>query len=127
MSDDEFLSIRHECLGTVGAIGDEKVTDGFFLRGLDQQTNRYKQTRDFLQRQIYDAVLSVQEFEQANNVDCSELMAKLSAKYSEASVVAAQSAALSDLFSSFKGTWSQRAIPTIPDGPLQSGTWETQC
>lgn len=127
MHPDEFTRIRRECLGAVGDIGEDKVSDGFLLRGLDQHTNRYKQTRDFIGRQVYDAVLSVQEFERANGLDCSELMAKLSQKYSEPSVIAAQSAALSDLFSSFKGTWSHRSIPTIPDGPLRSGTWEAQC
>lgn len=127
MGSDDFTSIRQECLGTVSSIGNDKVSDGFLLRGLDQHTNRYKETRDFIGRQLYDAVLSVQEFERTNGVDCSELMGRLSRKYSEPSVVAAQSAALSDLFSSFKGTWSQRSIPTIPDGALKSGTWETQC
>jgi len=52
-------------------------------------------------------------------------MAELSAKYSEPTVVAAQTAALSDLFSSFKDTWTHRNIPTIPFGPLESGTWDT--
>ena len=127
MTSEEFLSIRMECLGKVGSIGNEKVTDGFLLRGLDQHTNRYKATRDFIARQVYDAVLSVQDFEKRNNVDCSELISKLCIKYSEPSRIAAQSAAISDIFSSFKDTWSQRAIPTIPDGPLRSGVWETQC
>lgn len=127
MHEDEFRRIRRECLGTVGEVGDEKVSDGCLLRGLDQHTNRYKNVRDFIGRQVYDAVLSVQEFEQANGIDCSELMAQMSIKYSEPSVVAAQSAAISDIFSSFKGTWTHRSIPTIPDGPMESGTWEAQC
>ncbi len=127
MNQEEFSHIRRECLGAVGEIGQEKVSDGCLLRGLDQHTNRYKKTRDFISRQVYDAVLSVQDFERANGLDCSDLMARLSQKYSEPAVIAAQSAALSDLFSSFKGTWTHRSIPTVPDGPLHSGTWEVQC
>ena len=127
MNDEEFRSIRRECLGTVGDLGDAKVSDGFLLRGLDQHTCRYKNARDFIGRQVYDAVLSVQEFEKANGIDCSELMAQMSIKYSEPSVVAAQSAAISDIFSCFKDSWTHRSIPTIPDGPLVSGVWETQC
>jgi hypothetical protein len=125
MTEADLRSIRQECLGTVDDIGDAKITDGMLLRGLDQHTNRYKEARDFISRQVYDAVFSVQEFEIANGVDGSELMAQLSAKYSEPSVISAQSAALSDLFSSFKGTWTHRNIPTIPDGPPASGTWAT--
>jgi len=124
MTPEEFRSIRKECLGAV-AENDKKMTDGMLLRGLDQHTNRYKEARDFISRQVYDAIFRVQEIEQANGVDCSELMAQLSAKYSAPSAIAAQSAALSDLFSCFKGTWSHRNIPTIPDGPPESGTWET--
>jgi hypothetical protein len=124
MTPEESQSIREECLGTV-AENDKKMTDGMLLRGLDQHTNRYKEARDFISRQVYDAIFSVQEFEQENGVDCSELMAQLSAKYSAPATIAAQSAAISDLFSSFKGTWSHRNIPTVPDGPPESGTWET--
>jgi len=128
MNDDDFFVIRQECLGTVGEIGPDKVTDGFLLRGLDQHTHRYKETKGFIGRQVYDAVFSVQEFQRANGgIDCSELMSQLVQKYSEPSLIAAQSAALSDLFSSFKGTWTHRSIPTIPHGPLQSGTWAAQC
>lgn len=125
MTGDDLRSIRKQCIGTVGEVGDNKITDGMLLRGLDQHTNRYKEARDFISRQVYDAVFSVQEFERAKGVNCSELMAQLSSKYSEPSVISAQSAALSDLFSSFKGTWTHRNIPTIPDGPPQSGTWAT--
>lgn len=127
MNDGDFYDIRKECLGTVGEIGRERVPDGFLLRGLDQHTNRYKETKDFIGRQVYDAVFSVQEFERANGIDCSELMAQVSQKYSEPAVIAAQAAALSDIFSSFKDTWTHRSIPTIPDGPPRSGTWEAQC
>jgi hypothetical protein len=127
MNSDEFRSIRQDCLGAVGEVGDAKVSDGVLLRGLDQHTNRYKNARDFIGRQVYDAVLSVQEFEKANGIDCSELMSQMSIKYSEPSVIAAQTSAISDIFSSFRDTWSHRSIPTIPDGPLESGTWETQC
>ena len=129
MSPEESRSIRKECLGTVAENedddDDDKVTDGMLLRGLDQHTNRYMEARDSISRQVYHVIFRVQEFEQAKGVDCSELMAQLSAKYSAPSSIAAQSTALSDLFSSFKGTWSHRNIPTIPDGPPESGTWET--
>lgn len=124
MTNEDHQRIRQECLGAVGEVGDEKVSDGMLLRGLDQHTNRYKETRDYINQKVYDAVFAVQSFERENNVDCSELMAQLSAKYSEPSVISAQTAALSDLFSSFKGTWTHRSIPTIPE-KLESGTWGT--
>ena len=127
MTDEDFHEIRMECLGKVEELGHEKVSDGMLLRGLDQHTHRYKEVKGFISRQVYDAVFTVQEFEKANGVDCSELMAQLSRKYSEPSAVAAQTAALSDIFSSFKDTWTHRSIPTIPDGPPACGTWETQC
>jgi hypothetical protein len=38
-------------------------------------------------------------------------MASLCAKYSEPAVVAAHTAAISDIFASFRDTWSHRAIP----------------
>jgi len=71
MSDTEFRTIRQECLGTVAEVGDQKrVTDGMLLRGIDQHTHRYKEARDFIMRQVHDAVFSVQDYERAKNVDC---------------------------------------------------------
>jgi hypothetical protein len=131
MTPEDFRTIRKECLGTVAEHdrnnnnNHKMVTDGMLLRGLDQHTNRYKEARDVISRRVYDAIFSVQEYEQEKGVDCSELMALLSAKYSAPATIAAQAAALSDLFSSFRGTWSHRNIPTIPDGPPNSGTWPT--
>jgi hypothetical protein len=113
MADEDFKSIRQECMGAVENIGKGDVSDGFLLRGLDQHTLKYKAARESIGRKVTDVVLKIQEFERAHGVDASELMAKLCAKYSEPAVVAAQITAISDLFSCFRNTWSQRTIPTI--------------
>ena len=47
-----------------------------------------------------------------------------SSKFSEPAVVAAQVAAVSDMFSSFKDTWTQRNIPTFDDVPTESKVTE---
>ena len=49
------------------------------------------------------------------NNDVTEFMAKVCAKKSEPAVIAAHTAAISDLFSVYKDTWTQRHIPTVAD------------
>jgi hypothetical protein len=117
MADEDFKSIRQECIGAVEIIGKGDVSDGFLLRGLDQHTLKYKTARETIGRKVTDVVLSIQEFERASGVDASELMAKMCFKYSEPAVAAAQITAISDLFSCFRNTWSQRTIPTVLADP----------
>ena len=89
------------------------------LRG-ESGWRKKTERRDEIGRQVYDAVFRLQDFQWASGADCTELIAKASMKYSEPSAVAAQMAAMSDLFSSFKGTWTQRHIPTIEARPTTS-------
>ena len=122
MHPNELKAIRRECCVAVKEYdgkkdGKEQEREGYYLRGLDQHTNKYKERKDEIGKQVYDAVFRIQDFAWESGVDCDEMIAKASMKYSEPSVIAAQMAAMSDLFSSFKGTWTQRHIPTIESKP----------
>jgi hypothetical protein len=118
MADEDFRSIQEECMGTVTMLGKGAVSNGFLLRGLDQHTLNYTESKDAIGRDLYTAVFRVQDFQRSTGVDAAELMAKICAKYSEPSVAAAQISAISDLFSCFKDTWSQRSIPTFTALPI---------
>jgi hypothetical protein len=110
-------------MGTVKMVGKGAVSNGFLLRGLDQHTLKYQESKDAIGRDMYIAVFRIQDFQRSSGVDAGELMAKMCAKHSERSVAAAQISAIADLFSCFKNTWSQRSIPTftampLPDSPV---------
>ena len=126
MHPEDLNAIRRECCATVKEIDSKTKNkkggemEGYFLRGLDQHTNKYSEQKGEIRKQVYDAVFRIQDFSWNSGVDCTDLMAKASMKYSETSAVAAQMAAMSDLFSSFKGTWTQRHIPTIVSKPTKS-------
>ena len=126
MNPNELKAIRMECRVAVkeydgkGKDGNKEHVEkeGYYLRGLDQHTNKYRERKDDIAKQVYDAVFRIQDFAWNSGVDdCTDMIAKASMKYSEPSVIAAQMAAMSDLFSSFKGTWTQRHIPTIESKP----------
>jgi hypothetical protein len=121
MSSEELAAIRRECIGTVKQMNNDaaaggdgtgsSMKEGEFLRGLDQHTLKYSERKKSIDRRVYDAVFRIQEFQRKTGVDASSIMAKHCAINSEPSVAAAHVAAISDVFSSFKGTWSERSIP----------------
>ena len=127
MTRSDFKAIRMECRTAVKALDGQRedgkeLPEGYYLRGLDQQTMVYNERSDVIIRKVHDAVFRIQQFQRENPskvMDASLLMAKVSAKYSEPAVVAAQMAAISDLFAAFKGTWTKRSIPTIKDMPTK--------
>jgi hypothetical protein len=132
MSSEELSAIRKECIGTVKCMNDteggsvDHYKEGQFLRGLDQHTLKYTERKKGIDRRVYEAVFRIQEFERSTGVDASEIMAKHCAINSEPSVAAAHIAAISDVFSAFKGTWSERSIPNpqaCSSNPTQ-GTFE---
>lgn len=117
-SSKELQEIRAGCIDIVAQADKERRKgDGFYLRGLDQHTHKYKQTRRMFSRQVYDTVFLIQKFEKTYGIDASEKMAELCEKYSAPAVTAAQVAAMSDLFSAFKGSWSHRVTPLIQSTP----------
>eukprot|EP00529_Nitzschia_sp_RCC80_P031620 CAMPEP_0113458946 /NCGR_PEP_ID=MMETSP0014_2-20120614/10187_1 /TAXON_ID=2857 /ORGANISM="Nitzschia sp." /LENGTH=371 /DNA_ID=CAMNT_0000350491 /DNA_START=522 /DNA_END=1637 /DNA_ORIENTATION=+ /assembly_acc=CAM_ASM_000159 len=132
MSSSELTAIRRECIGTVKQMNDsdgntEQYKEGQFLRGLDQHTLKYTERKKGIDRRVYEAVFRIQEFERKTGVDASEIMAKHCAINSEPSVAAAHIAAISDVFSSFKGTWSERSIPNpqaCSANPTHQGTFD---
>lgn len=113
LSSDELRAIRRDCIGTVQQMneGGDNMPEGSFLRGLDQHTLKYKERKTGIDKRVYETVFRIQEFQRNTGVDASHIMAKHCANNSEPSVAAAHIAAISDLFSSFKGTWSERSIP----------------
>jgi hypothetical protein len=131
MSAEDLQAIRQSCIGTVREMNNNKNNngeppEGIFLRGLDQHSDKYKQRKDEINNQVYDAVFRIQEFQRLSGKDASGVIAKLCAKYSEPSVIAAHTAAISDIFSAHKGLWSQRAIPdasVFADNPKGQGTY----
>jgi len=128
MTAEDLLNIRKSCIGTVKDMNNGEPPEGMFLRGLDQHTLKYKERKDEIDRQVYDAVFRIQEFQRMSGVDASDVMANLCTKYSEPSVIAAHTAAISDIFSSFKDTWSQRAIPdqaVFDEKPTSQGTYNS--
>jgi hypothetical protein len=118
MGDEDLRSIQEECMGAVQTIGKGAVSDGFLLRGLDQHTLNYTEARAAIGHDLYVAVFRIQDFQRSSGVDATDLMAKLCTKYSEPSVAAAQCTAISDLFSCFKNTWSQRTAPKFTAMPM---------
>lgn len=126
MSAEDLRDIRKSCIGTVRSMNKGEPPEGMFLRGLDQHSDKYRERKDEINNQIYDAVYRIQEFQRLSGKDASEVIAKMCAKYSEPSVVAAHMAAISDIFSSYKGTWSRRAIPdaaVFEENPEGQGTY----
>jgi hypothetical protein len=111
MTAEDLRAIRQSCIGTVREMNSGEPPEGIFLRGLDQHSDKYRERKDEINQQVYDAVFRIQTFQRLSGKDASEVMAKLCAKYSEPSVIAAQTAAIADIFSAHKGLWSQRAIP----------------
>ena len=87
----------------------------------------YQKRSDAIIKKVQDSVFRVQKYQRDHQwKDCSELIALASSKFSEEAVIAAQVAAVSDMFSSFKGTWSQRHIPTIEEKPIASTVHEAR-
>ena len=134
MQPEDFRSIRLECRAVVKAVDSGRpLPEGYFLRGLDQQTMEYRERSDGVVRRVYDAVFRVQQYQkelratkrQGRGItDLSLLMARVAAQNSEPAVIAAQLAAMSDLFSSFKDTSTKRCFPTIVE-PHTTPTPET--
>jgi hypothetical protein len=127
MTPEELRGIRQGCIGTVRDMNNGEPPEGTFLRGLDQHTMKYKARKEEIDRQVYDAVFRIQEFQRTSGIDATEIMANLCTKYSEPSVVAAHTAAISDIFSSFRDTWSRRAIPdqaVFDEKPKSQGTYD---
>ena len=121
---DELRAIRKHCAVIVSHVNKQGTSggDGFFLRGLDQHTIEYKRTQDSRSKALYDTLKQVQREEKLTGRDLSEKLAKELNLISESSVVAAHVAAISDLFSSFKGTWTKAAQPVIRDIPNKPAT-----
>ena len=122
MGPDDFKSIRVDCLSTVKEIDTGKQPEGYFLRGLDQHTMKYKERRDEIGRQVYMAVFELQTYQWSTGVDATDLIARASSKYSEPAAIAAHMAAISDIFSAFKNTWTARNFPSIEVEPIQKVT-----
>jgi hypothetical protein len=129
MTEQELYEIRKQCIGAVREMnghGKDGPPEGVFLRGLDQHTDKYRERKDEINRQIYDAVARIQDFQRLSGKDATEVLAKLCHKYSEPSVVAAHMTAISDIFAMHKDTWSQRAIPdahVFEEQPPNQGTY----
>jgi hypothetical protein len=126
MTSEDLRAIRQSCIGTVRELNNGEPPEGMFLRGLDQHSHKYKERKDKINNQVYDAVFRIQEFQRLSGKDASEVMAKLCTKYSEPSVIAAHTAAISDIFSAYKGLWSKRAIPdaaVFEEHPEGQGTY----
>ncbi|KAG7363979.1 hypothetical protein IV203_037181 [Nitzschia inconspicua] len=127
MSAADLRDIRRSCIGTVRDMNHGEPPEGIFLRGLDQHSDKYVERKDEISDQIYHAVFRIQEFQRISGKDASEVMAKCCAKFSEPSVVAAHMAAISDMFSAHKGTWSHRAIPdaaVFEEQPEEQGAYK---
>ena len=116
MHPNDFVEIRSQCIELVE--DRDFNTEGYFLRGLDKQTDHYREKVDNLRYEIQDAVFLIQELAYQSNIDCTEIIAKVVSKKSEPAVAAAHMSGVSDLFSAFKDTWTQRHIPDVvtPEG-----------
>lgn len=127
MTSEDLKAIRQACIGTVREMNKGvEPPEGTFLRGLDQHSDKYRERKDEINNQIYDAVFRIQEFQRLSGKDASEVMAKMCTKYSEPSVIAAHMSAISDIFSAHKDTWTQRAIPdanVFEEHPEGQGTF----
>jgi hypothetical protein len=126
MTSEDLSNIRRGCIGTVRDINNGDPPEGTFLRGLDQHTLKYKERKEEIDRRVYDAVFRIQEFQRTSGVDATDVMANLCARYSEPSVVAAHTAAITDIFAAFHDTWSRRAIPdqaVFDDKPTSQNTY----
>lgn len=112
---EELRGIRKQCAGIVSQVnkGGASGGDGFFLRGLDQHTIEYQRSQDVRCKNLYGAVHRMQRYQKLSGRDISEQMREQLGKISAPSVAAAQIAAISDLFSSYKGTWSNRSVPVM--------------
>ena len=119
MKGDEFNSIRSSCRTMVNNVDSgELPPEGFaLLRGLDQHMKNYKERRDEIHSQVHEAVFRLQRFQTLSGVNMSEEISKACIKYSEPALIAAHMAAISDLFTAFKDTWTQRHIPTVTANP----------
>ena len=119
MSPEDFVTIREDCAHLLHTADFTK--EGYFLRGVDKSTWKYTTKRNEIHNKVHKAVEDIQYMERITGQDYSDLLAKTCSKYSEPAAVAAQMAAISDLFSAFRGTWTQRAIPTIKESALKHG------
>ena len=121
MTSDDLASIRSECIDMVHELQDEygevTIKEGYFLRGLDKRTYKYCEHRDQIHNELQDAVYQIQQLQKITGKDTTQLLADTCAKISQPSVVSAQMAAISDLFTSFQDTWMKRTIPTIHKTP----------
>ena len=121
LTSDDFASIRSECIDIVHELQDEYgeviIKEGYFLRGLDKRTYKYSEHRDQIHNELQDAVYQIQQLQKITGKDTTQLLADTCAKISQPSVVSAQMAAISDLFTSFQDTWMKRTIPTIHKTP----------
>ena len=114
MTSTEFAEIRSQCMELVDT--KDFNNEGYYLRGLDKQTDHYRTQIDQLRYEIQDAVFLIQELAYQSNVEyeaAAEIIAKVVSKKSEPAVAAAHMTGVSDLFTAFKDTWTQRHIPTV--------------
>ena len=119
VSNDEINTIRRECniILQCSSKKQQLQEEGYVMRGLDKETFHYSKRRDGIYSQLLEAVFSMQQIHQTTGKDTTDMMSKLCQRITEPCVVAAQMAAISDIFSAFRGTWSQRHIPTIKSNP----------
>ena len=121
MSSDDFTNIRSECIDLVHELQDENgdiiIKEGYYLRGLDKRTYKYSVRRDAIHNELQDAVYHIQQVQQFTGKDTSQLLAETCAKITQPSVISAQIAAISDLFTCFHDAWMKRTVPTIETTP----------
>ena len=129
-SHEELRAIRRECAEIVNHVNNEGANNTeifFFLRGLDQHVTDYRRSQHARSKALYDALHRMQRYQQLSGKDGgSEKMAEVLRKISEPAVAAAQVAAISDIFSSFKGTWTNRSVPIMREARTNEGSTHFQ-
>ena len=86
---EEFQSIRRECVGLVALIDESLKTSkqiDFCVRGLDQHTPKYIEMREAIQQLMYETVARINQIQQADGNDYTEVLARLCQTCSSSSV-----------------------------------------
>mmetsp|Transcript_38765 Transcript_38765/g.93703 ORF Transcript_38765/g.93703 Transcript_38765/m.93703 type:complete len:185 (-) Transcript_38765:83-637(-) len=117
---EELRKIRKQCEEILSHVN-KGGASGLFLRGLDEHTIEYKRSQDVRSKNLYDALHRMQRYQKLTGKDVSENMSELLRNISAPAVAAAQVAAISDLFSSYKGTWSNRTVPVMRELQTKPG------
>mmetsp|Transcript_38764 Transcript_38764/g.93702 ORF Transcript_38764/g.93702 Transcript_38764/m.93702 type:complete len:188 (-) Transcript_38764:90-653(-) len=120
---EELRAIRRQCAEIVSEVNKGLASggDGLFLRGLDEHTIEYKRSHDVRSKNLYDALHRMQRYQKLTGRDVSEKLAELLRNISAPAVAAAQVAAISDVFSSYKGTWSSITVPVMRELQTKPG------